>query len=435
MNDGIETKRDRTEAHRREVALFRYGVIADLLHAPPGADARQARLRKKEKLRYRIPGSRRTRVSAGTMCDWLRAYRRGGFDALMPKRRSDAGQPRRMSADMIEALLAEKRECPTITVKAAIAKVRERLALDAQVPMPPSTVHRLFAREGLMQPVAPAPADRRRFSYPHAGDLWMSDVMHGPGVRCDGRRRRAYLIGFLDDATRVVPYAEFALSESASAFGPVFKQALQRRGVPRRLYVDNGAAYRSQFLSVVCARLNIALIHARPFQPAGKGKIERFHRTCRSQLINHLGAADTESLGSLNEKLWAWIEGEYHYSPHRGLDGLTPLDRWAKCAQQVRLIGPETDLDNLFLFETRRKVMNDRTIRLHNRIYEADAALIGQSVTVRYDPQASPRQPVEVVFDGRKSQAQPVDVHANARRRQQPTQAPPISFTHYREDR
>ena len=116
-------------------------------------------------------------------------------------------------------------------------------------------------------------ADRRRFSYRWAGQLWMSDVMHGPSVADGKRRRKSYLISFLDDATRVSPFSAFAHAENTVAFLPVFKQALIRRGVPQRLYVDNGANYRSQHLALICAKLGIALIHARPHQPAGKGKV------------------------------------------------------------------------------------------------------------------------------------------------------------------
>ena len=75
----------------------------------------------------------------------------------------------------------------------------------------------------------------------------------------------------LDDATRLIPYAAFAFAESTTAFLPVLKQALLRRGRPLKLYCDNGANFRSTRLSVICARLNIALIHAKPFSPAGKG--------------------------------------------------------------------------------------------------------------------------------------------------------------------
>ncbi len=267
--------------------------------------------------------------------------------------------------------------------------------------------------------------DRRRFAFAHAGELWMSDVMHGPSVSVPGRgRRKCYLIAFLDDATRVVPYCAFTLAENTQAFLPVFKQALMRRGLPQRLYVDNGANYRSQHLALVCAKLGVALIHARPYQPQGKGKMERWFRTARAQLLNTLRPADTESLEALNRRLWAWVEGEYHQAPHRGLEDQTPLDRWAMSADRVRLPGPSLDLDALFLFEIKRRVQRDRTVSLNGVLFEADAALIGQSVTLRYDPAAPASRGVELWREGNfLGRATPLDAYANCFvRRQRPSQ-------------
>jgi len=227
------------------------------------------------------------------------------------------------------------------------------------------------------------------------------------------RRRKSYLIAFLDDATRVVPYAAFALSENTQAFLPVLKQALLRRGLPERLYVDNGANYRSRHLALVCAKLGVALIHARPYQPQGKGKIERFFRTVRAQLLPGLADSDTTGLEALNRRLWAWVEGEYHHSPHRGLEGETPLERWARAGDAVRFTEPGMDLDDLFLFEAIRKVQKDRTVSLNGVIYEVDAALVGEKVTLRYDP-ATARRAVQVHHQGQFiATAKPVDLYAN----------------------
>ena len=92
----------------------------------------------------------------------------------------------------------------------------------------------------------------------------MSDVMHGPQVSVAGRQRKVYLIALIDDATRLVPFAAFALAENVTAFLTVLEQAIRRRGIPKRLYVDNGAAFRAKHLELVCAKLGITLIHARP---------------------------------------------------------------------------------------------------------------------------------------------------------------------------
>ena len=150
----------------------------------------------------------------------------------------------------------------------------------------------------------PTSKDRRRFAFDKANELWMSDVMHGPSVFADGKRKRkTYLIATLDDATRVVPYAAFAMHENTAAFLPVLQTAILRRGIPKRLYVDNGSAYRSQHLALVCAKLGITLIHARPYQPQGKGKQERWFRTVRMQLLPMLTQDDFKSLEALNSRL------------------------------------------------------------------------------------------------------------------------------------
>ena len=147
-----------------------------------------------------------------------------------------------------------------------------------------------------------------------------------------------------------------------------------------------------------------------------KGKIERFFRTLRAAWLRHLTPAATASLETLNRTLWAWVEGEYHLSPHRGLDGRTPLDQWALAGHDVRYPDPGTDLDDLFLFEARRRVMKDRTVSLHARLYEVDAHLVGQLVTLRYDPDAPPSRPIEVVHDGKGAGlATRLDAYANTR--------------------
>ena len=416
------------EHYRQALALFRYGLIAEFTHLPAGSPGLYARLRDKANTAYVIPGTTRTRVASETLRHWLKDYRRGGFDALLPKGRADRGRSRALPQAVADALMSLKDEQPRLSIPQLIRAVRECGVAPASLALPSSTVHRLLSRAGLMHKEAsdPSSKDRRAFAFAHAGELWMSDVMHGPSVTVPGRgRRKAYLIAFIDDATRVVPYCAFALSENTQSFLIVFKQALLRRGIPHRLYVDNGANYRSQQLALVCAKLGVALIHARPYQPAGKGKIERWFRTVRAQLLNGLGPQDTANLDALNRRLWAWVEAEYHRTPHRGLDDQTPLDRWAMSAQKVRLPGLQLDLDALFLFEAKRRVQRDRTVSLNGTIFEVDALLVGETVMLRYDPAAPASRGIEVWHKGQfVSRATPLDAYANCFvRRNRPSQS------------
>jgi transposase InsO family protein len=400
---------------REQIGLFRYGLIADLLHADGEKRGLYALLREKAERMYDIPGSRRTRVASETIRDWLKAYRRGGFAALRPQVRSDVGSTRAITQEIADLLCQIKEEGSALSIGAVIEKAKATAGLSDEIHLAPATVHRLLSRHGLMDRKTGEPTnkDRRRFAFEKAGELWMSDVMHGPSVMADGRKRKAYLIAFLDDATRVVPHAAFALSENTAAFLSVMQQAILRRGIPKRLYVDNGAAYRSHHLSLVCAKLGITLIHTRPYQPQAKGKQERWFRTVRLQLIPALIEDDLKSLDALNRKLWAWVEGEYHASPHKGLEGVTPMDRWMMSSSDVRLVGQDCDLDDLFLFEEKRKVQKDRTVSLHGVVYEVSAILVDETVVLRFDP-SRPGRPVDVHFKGRKiEQAKRVDLYAN----------------------
>ena len=406
MNDDVKQ-------HSDEVALFRFGVIGDLVHLPPGSKGLYARLREKADIDYKIPGSLRVRVAPETIRFWLRAYRKGGLDALQPRVRVDRGQSHALPREIADLLVAIKDENRDLSVQLVIREARATGKVPEGLSLAPSTVHRLLSRAGLMakEPGTPTSKDHRRFTFEKAGDLWMSDVMHGPAVTAFGKKRKAYLIAFIDDATRVVPYAAFAISESTAAFLPVLKEAVLRRGAPRRLFVDNGSAFRSQQLALVCAKLGITLIHARPYHAQAKGKIERWFRTARMQLLPLLTPTDLASLDALNRRLWTWVEGEYHHSPHRGLDGATPLDKWAKLADEVRYLGP--DIDDLFLNEAKRKVARDRTVSLDGVIYEVDAALVGEVVTLRHDP-SKPGRAIQVWAKGSLVQeAKVVDVHGN----------------------
>ncbi len=398
------------------VALFRHRLIARLLPPDLTPQQRQREIERIVSIEHQIPGTLRTRVADSTLRDWLRDYRAGGFDALKPKKRIDAGHPRALAPPLAERLLQIKEGDPDLSIRLIIEQVRQEGVVAPDQHLPLSTVHRLFKQHGLISAhsLNATGEDRRRFAYQHAGQLWMSDVMHEPAVIKAGKRKhKTYLIAFIDDATRVIPHAAFAFSENTRAFLPIFKHALIRRGIPERLFVDNGANYRSHQFAVICAKLGVALIHARPFQPAGKGKIERFFRTCRAQLIARLADKDKTSLDALNRRLAGWIEGEYHHTPHRGLAQHTPLERWAQAADGLRYPDAQMDLDDLFLFEDQRTVQRDRTVSLHGRLFEVDAGLIGQRVTLRYDP-SRPEAAVQVVHQGQViEQARQVDLYAN----------------------
>ena len=178
--------------------------------------------------------------------------------------------------------------------------------------------------------------------------------------------------------------------KNTTAFLPVFKHAIARRGLPARLYVDNGANFRSQQLALVCAKLGIALIHARPYQPAGKGKIERWFRTVARRVAeppyrrghHQTSTRSTAPCGPGSRASTTNRPIADSMAVPRSTNGPSP---GTTCATP----DPGLDLDDLFLFEAKRRVMKDRTVSLHGRLYEVDAVLVGQTITLRYDPRCA----------------------------------------------
>ena len=408
---------------RRETALFRYRLIADLLHPPPGAPPLAEALRARAAEERPVPGSRRRKVSVETLRHWMRLHRKGGFDALYPKPRADRGLARGIPPALAEKLVGIKTDEPLLSVRLVIKRALDLGLVPDGARLAGSTVYRLLQRRGLTtrRRSDGPPEDLRRFAYENAGELWMADAMHGPKAGCDPRdarrRRKTYLLAAIDDATRVIPYAAFAFSESSDSFLTVLRQALERRGVPRRLYTDNGSTFRSKHLEAVCAALDIALIHSRPYRPQGRGKVERFFGTVRAQFLPALREEDTRGLEALNARLRTWVEEEYHRTPHRGLGaGETPLDRWARTGAGVRYPAPDLDLGAVFRHRLQRRVSKARTVSVRGMLYEVGPDLSGCNVVLTPDPEAPPERPIPVLLDGRPAgEAVPLDLHANAR--------------------
>ena len=410
---------------REAVALFRMSLIGDLIVAGLSSEERTRLLKDKSERIYKIPGTNRTYVAKATLRDWVRLYERGGLEALMPVFRCDKGNTRAISTELGDRILALREEDPSRSVQTIVKMLRHAGELAKDEHVPASTVYRLLENRGLSKRAVRAPAnkDLRAFAFERPNQCWQSDVMHGPPLR-DGRTgkaRKTYLVTLLDDASRVVVGSAFCWSEKLINFLPIFREALLRRGVPDRLFVDNGAAYKTTHLAVICASLRIALSHSRPYHPQGKGKIERWHRTLRGQWLGSLDldrvAADG-GIDGLNARLSAWIEGEYHRTPHHGLPmpggGYgTPLDKWMLHAAGLR--AAPRDIDEHFLVKAERLVRRDRAVHLNGQVFEAPAEYVDRKVEVRYDPGREVQREVFIYERGvRVHSLRPVDVLANA---------------------
>jgi transposase InsO family protein len=403
------------DAKAEKLALFRYGVIAPLvLEALPRGEL----TRRAEEIaarQYDIPDSQRISVSVDTLLEWALRYRNGGFDALAPKPRQDRGQSRAITPQLAGLIERLKRENPHRT---GMTLLRE-LALTSETNEPgvsASTLYRFLKQRGLTTRQLLECTPHKKFEARFSNQIWQADMLFGPYVqRPSGGKMQVFLHAILDDASRLIPHAQFYPNQGLEACLDCLRQAIAARGVPLKLYIDNAKIYRSQQLARIAASLGILIVHTPPYQPEGRGKIERYFRTVRDQFLTNLDPKQSLSLEQLNDRYQAWLENVYHRSEHSALGAapLTPLLRWQRDIEQIRQLPPATELRRLFFYRLHRRVRRDCTFLLQNQYYEAPPQLTGQTVEVRFDPLDAAE--VEIHFQGKlQGTARLVDPVINA---------------------
>lgn len=395
----------------RDVALFRYSLIREAAD-PSLSPAERGRLVRYLAARdHAGPGGERVRVGRSTLDRWIRAWRAGGFDALVPQART--AEPV-TPAEVLELAVALKLERPGRTA----AQVRRVIAAEHGWAPSARTIQRHFARHGLnRRPDGSVPEAFGRFEAEITNALWTGDALHGPIVA----GAKTYLLAFIDDHSRLLVGYRWCHAEDTVRLEAALRAGLAARGIPARVYLDNGSAMVSKQLLRACAVLGVRLTHSTPRRPEGRGKIERFFRTVRDQFLVELDTAAVGDLGELNRLFAAWVERVYHRRVHSET-GEAPLDRFD--TSLVRYPSP-AELREAFLWSETRTVTKVATVSLFGNHYQVDAALVGRRVELVFDPFDLTH--IEVRLDGRPmgpAVAQRIGRHAHPAARPDPATTP-----------
>jgi putative transposase len=363
-------------------AMWRWGVIREAIDPELTAKQRGQVVRRIAARAHPGPGGGAVTVSRETVDRWARAWRSGGLMALRPSGRQSAPRTPQEVLDMAAALKAERPE----RTAAQVRRVMVRACGDAPSE---STLLRHFRRLGLG--TAPVPEAHGRFQADFPNDRWVADALHGPRVA----GRKAYLFAFVDDCSRYVVGARWACSEDHARLAIAFRPALAAHGVPKQVYVDNGACFKDRALDRACARLGIRLTHSAPARPQGRGKVERFFHTVNSQFLAEVapageagpaGGTAVSSLEELNSLFDAWLGQVYHRAPN-DTTGQAPADRWkAGWARAEPRRATLEQIADAFKWSETRKVRTDATIALFGNSYQVDPSLVGRRVEVVFDP-------------------------------------------------
>ena len=369
------------EKLRREIALFRFSLIAPILNNTYPNKTVKDYLEEICAKVYDSPLGLKKEYAPSTIKEWLRLYKTKGIDGLYPKNRSDKGESRKLKAEVKELVISLKKANPKRTAKS----IYQEIIITTKVKpfeLSLSTVQRYIKNLDLS--TDSNIKDRRAFEFENANDCWQSDISVGPYLTINGVKHKTYIVAFLDDASRVIVSCKAFKSDNLLSVLEVFKDAVATRGVPKKVFFDNGKVYRSGQMELICASLGCALCFAEPYSPQSKGKIERWFQTLQKQWQQLIDTSSFQSIDELNKSLNEYVELNYNRAYHNGIKD-KPINKFLANIDNIKRF-TEQELRNVFLYRVERKVKNDSTVSIDKEIYEVPSKYIGSKLYIRYDP-------------------------------------------------
>lgn len=393
-----------------DLALWRFGIISPLLHREANNSGLGETLAQMARQSYVHPDGKMIELSPETIRKWLYRFNQGGLDALGNKERSDKGRYE-LPDGLADVVFELRKQHPRWTLALLLSELIKSGHWDGLKPSRSSLYRFARARNLMRDPHLQTTLQHRSFAFEKFGQLWTADFLHGPKLRINSKKRKTYLHAIMDDSSRYVVGAGFYLNEKVESLIEELMTAGRIFGLPQRFYVDNGAAYASRHLKIICARLSMHLIHTPPYQPQGRAKIERFFRTLREQF---LARHRFKTLEQMNKELAAYL-AEYHQRPHNTLK-CPPLAKRLNSENVCRNLPEVADVEALFRMEKCCRVYNDGTIRLKKHSFEVPGCRPNSRVKVYFMPWDLSR----VYYGEDMTPAKPLSRTANAKRFQHP---------------
>jgi transposase InsO family protein len=402
MNE--QEKQERAE----KIGLFRFGIISPVLHA--GEESQNHYFKRISEKEFLVPGVGMKKFSVSTFKSWLYNYRAYGYDTIKPRIRRDKGTSRKISPVFKDLVIKTLKELP-ITTYAMLYNylIREGLLLPQEFTMPTFIK---YLKDNNISIKNREIIPRKKFETEHINQLWVCDFMHSMHIRNGKSKKKAYLCAIIDDHSRVITGFLWSFDSNLSTLEEAFKGAILTYGLPEKFYCDNAKVFLSEAIHRPCAKLGIALIHSKPYDPSSRGKIERFFRTVRENFIPLLDK-EKMNLSELNSSFSNWLNKEYHKRIHEGI-GEPPIDRYLREVQKTtpKRINPDS-LDLVFYRTIKRTVKNDCTISVDGKLYEVPSRYTGLKIEIRYSS-SSPDELFIFENNSLSVRLRPLDLHQNA---------------------
>ena len=365
-----------------KVAHFRFALIAPVIQGlyPDASEAAYYRRVTTDPIMR--PDGSPYKYSPDTLERWTGLYRKYGMDALIPGHRKDKGVSRSLSGDAINEIFRLREKYPRINGVMIHQALIHGGFLDAKVSV--RAVQRYLKENDLKSARNPLVKDRKAYEMPEFGCMWQADTAYLPYITENGRSRRTFLIMIIDDHSRMIVGGEIFYNDNTYNYQKVLKQAVSTYGIPDKIYMDHGSSFENEQLTLILDSLGTVESHAPVRDGAAKGKVERNFRTVRSRWLSTLDASEIHSLEEFNRLLADYIR-RHNTTVHSGT-GETPVDRFMRTKDHVRVPKSKEWLDECFTNRTTRKVNNDSCITIDGIWYDVPPQFIGMKVDVRYLP-------------------------------------------------
>ena len=368
---------------RNEIALFRYGIIAPAVTGIyDDSISLKGFFRDAATKTYTNPRGESTKISASTIERWFYSYHKLGFDALIPRRRTDTGKPRKIDIDIMEQIRFLKKEYPRIPATLIHQKLIDNGTIN-KGDISLSTVNR-FVNIIKTEEKITHNKDMKRYEREHINEVWCGDSSVGPYLTIDGKKKRTYIIALIDDASRMIVGIDLFFNDNFINLMSVMKTSVTRYGRPKILNFDNGASYKNKQIDLLAARIGSVIHYNQPYTPTGKAKIERWFRTMKDLWMSQLNMNEFSSINELASSLFKFVNN-YNKTIHSSLNGKTPEDRFYEEGCLIKRLSDET-IDTSFLLEYERRVSSDNVIVIDETEYEVPYIYSKQKITLRYSP-------------------------------------------------
>lgn len=369
-----------TNEEKERIALFRYGIISELVSGVSKYDNKDAYFKAKSEIEWLDQDGKPCKISEKTIERWFYNYQKYGFDALKPKGRNDYGKTRKLDDDVMNVITHYLDEHPRMPATLIYDSLIENNYITVDE-ISLATITRYVSKIKKGSEII-TQSEMKRYEAEHINQIWCCDTTYSFKLNVGNEKKRMYIIGIIDDASRMIVGIDVFFNDNYVNFMSVLKSAVTKYGKPMVLNLDNGGPYRNKQFDLLAARLGMNLFHNKAYYGQGKAKIERWFRTMKDHFMASYHLTSKTTIEEFRKDLLAYVN-KYNNEVHSQLDGLTPVERFFNSGEEIKALDKEK-INTSFLLEIKRKVSPDCVIQIDNIEYEVPQKYSKSEIKIRY---------------------------------------------------